>query len=162
VGFVGYAVGAVPYAAYYIVTRTFYALHDTRTPVHVGLYMVALNAAGDFLLMQWFGHLGIALATSIVAFANVGVLLWILRRRLGRLDGSALASTAARTGVAAVCLAGAMGLVLGAGSHLVSTAHLGGALAVLLAATGAGAVIYLGACRALGVRELRLLPFGRA
>jgi putative peptidoglycan lipid II flippase len=161
VGFVGYAVGAVPYAAYYIVTRTFYALHDTRTPVHVGIYMVALNAVGDFLLMQWFGHLGIALATSIVAFANVGVLLWILRRRLGRLDGTALASTAARTGVAAVCLAGAMVLILGAGPHLVSTAHLGGALAVLLAATGVGAVVYLGACRALGVRELRLLRFGR-
>jgi len=161
VGFVGYAVGAVPYAAYYIVTRTFYALHDTRTPVRVGLYMVALNAVGDFLLMRWFGHLGIALATSIVAFANVAVLLWILRRRLGRLDGSALASTAARTGVAALCLAGAMAVILSAGPHLVPTTHLSGALLVLFAATGAGGVVYLGACRALGVRELRLLRFGR-
>jgi putative peptidoglycan lipid II flippase len=161
VGFVGYAVGAVPYAAYYIVTRTFYALHDTRTPVKVGLYMVALNAAGDYLLMQWFGHLGIALATSIVACANVAVLMWILRKRLGRLDGSALASTAARTGIAALCLAAAMAVVLRAGPHLVSTVRLGGALTVLLAATAAGGIVYLAVCRLLGVRELRLLRFGR-
>jgi putative peptidoglycan lipid II flippase len=162
VGFVGYAVGAVPYAAYYIVTRTFYALHDMRTPVKVGLYMVALNALGDFVLMQWFGHLGIALATSIVGFSNVAVLMWILRRRLGRLDGSALASTAGRTGLAALALAAAMGAVLRLGSRMISTGHLAGALAVLLAATAAGAGGYLVVCRALGVRELRLLRLGRS
>src|SRR5205807_2506678 len=38
-GLAGFAVGSVPYAAYYVVTRTFYALHDTRTPVRVGVYM---------------------------------------------------------------------------------------------------------------------------
>lgn len=161
IGFVGYAVGAVPYAAYYIVTRTFYALHDTRTPVKVGLYMVGLNALGDYVLMQWFGHLGIALATSIVAFANVGVLVWILRRRLGRLDGSALASTMIRTGIAALCMTAVMAAVLRAGPHIVSTARLAGALAVLLAATAAGGLVYLGVCRLLGVRELRLLRFSR-
>ncbi|HEV2356750.1 MAG TPA: murein biosynthesis integral membrane protein MurJ [bacterium] len=160
-GFVGYAVGTVPYAAYYIVTRTFYALHDMRTPVRVGLYMVALNALGDYVLMRWLGHLGIALATSLVAFANVGILLWILRRRLGRLDGRALAHTATRTGAAALALAGVMVLTLHLAPRVVSTAHLGGALAVLLAATAAGAVVYLGVCRALGVRELRLLQIGR-
>ncbi|HYM92215.1 MAG TPA: murein biosynthesis integral membrane protein MurJ, partial [bacterium] len=35
-GLIGFAVGSVPYAAYYIVTRTFYAMHDTRTPVRIG------------------------------------------------------------------------------------------------------------------------------
>ena len=161
IGFVGYAVGTVPYAAYYIVTRTFYALHDMRTPVYVGLYMVVLNAAGDFILMQWFGALGIALATSIVAFANVGLLMWILRRRLGRLDGSALASTAWRTGLAALCLAGVVALVLRLASGVVAPGRLSGALLVLIAATGAGSLVYLGLCRVLGVRELRLLRFGR-
>ncbi|HLW47238.1 MAG TPA: murein biosynthesis integral membrane protein MurJ [bacterium] len=160
VAFVGYAVGAVPYAAYYIVTRTFYALHDMRTPVKVGLYMVALNALGDFVLMRWFGALGIALATSIVAFTNVGLLMWILRRRLGRLDGSALASTAGRTGLAALCLAGVIAAVLRLAAHTVSTGRLSGALIVLLVATGAGSAVYLLVCRVLGVRELRLLRFG--
>ncbi|MHB8732406.1 MAG: murein biosynthesis integral membrane protein MurJ [bacterium] len=159
--FAGYALGGVADAGYYIVTRTFYALHDTRTPVHVGLYMVALNALADYAGMRWLGHLGIALATSIVAFVNVAILVWILRRRLGRLDGSALASTAARTGIAALCLAAVMAAVLDIGPHFVSTARLGGAVAVLLAATVAGAIAYLGACRLLGVRELTLLRFGR-
>jgi len=51
--------------------------------------------------------------------------------------------------------------VLHAGGRVVSTAHLGGALALLLAATGAGTVVYLGLCRAMGVRELRLLRLRR-
>jgi putative peptidoglycan lipid II flippase len=161
VAFVGYAIGAVPYAAYYIVTRTFYALHDTRTPVQVGLYMVALNAVGDFVLMRWFGALGIALATSIVAFTNVALLMWVLRRRLGRLDGSALAATAARTGFAALCLAATVVILIHVAGHAISTRRLSGALAVLLGATVAGSAVYLGICRALGVRELRLLRFGR-
>jgi putative peptidoglycan lipid II flippase len=161
VAFVGYAIGAVPYAAYYIVTRTFYALHDTRTPVQVGIYMVALNALGDFILMRWFGALGIALATSIVAFTNVAMLMWILRRRLGRLDGSALASTAVRTAFGAVCLAATVVAVLHFGPHVIPTRRLVGALIVLLLATGLGSVVYLGVCKLLGVRELRLLRFAR-
>jgi hypothetical protein len=39
---------------------------------------------------------------------------------------------------------------------------LSGALVVLLGATGAGSAVYLAVCKALGVRELRLLRFGRA
>jgi putative peptidoglycan lipid II flippase len=161
VGFVGYAMGAVPYAAYYIITRTFYALHDMRTPVKVGIYMVALNALGDFVLMRWFGALGIALATSIVAFTNVGLLMWILRRRLGRLDGSAIASTAARTGLAAAALAATTLVVLHLAPHAISSTRLSGALVELLVATGGGSAVYLAVCKALGVRELRLLRFGR-
>ena len=90
---VAFAVGTVPYAAYYIVTRTYYALHDMRTPVRVGVFMIVLNAAGNFVLMRSFGYLGISLCTSIVSTVNVGVLLWLLRGRLGRLGGREIALT---------------------------------------------------------------------
>jgi putative peptidoglycan lipid II flippase len=154
---VGFTVGCVPYAAYYIVTRTFYALHDTRTPVRVGAYMIALNAALDALLMRWLGHTGIALATSIVAVTNVGWLLTILRRRIGGVDGRAVAQTAARTaaagGVLALAALGTLHAVGGVvhGSGFVPTA------VQLAAALAAGGAAYLGTCAALGVREIALL-----
>jgi putative peptidoglycan lipid II flippase len=153
---VGFAVGSVPYAAYYIVTRTFYALHDTRTPVRIGLYMIALNAALDYVLMQWLGHTGIALATSVVALTNVAWLLAVLRRRLGGVDGGAVLATAWRTGLAGVVLALVSLGTLKAVARIVEPGF-GGAALGLLAALAAGAAAYLGTCRVLGVRELALL-----
>lgn len=156
-GVVGFAAGTVPYSAYYIVTRTYYALHDTRTPVRVGAYMILLNAVGDFVLMQWLGHTGIALATSIVATVNVGVLLWLLRGRLGGLDGRAILDTAWRTGAGALVCAAAVAVTVQAAGSVVNTARIGGAAAALAAALAAGGAGYLGVCAALGVREMTLL-----
>src|SRR5205807_1991353 len=154
---VGFAVGSVPYAAYYVVTRTFYAMHDTRTPVRVGICMIALNAAADLVLMQWLGHTGIALATSLVAFANVGWLLAILRRRLGRFDGAAILGTGVRTVLAGAVLALVSLGTLQAAGRVVNPARFSGAALQLATALAAGAVAYLGACALLGVQELALL-----
>jgi putative peptidoglycan lipid II flippase len=154
---IGFAVGSVPYAAYYIVTRTFYALHDTRTPVRIGLYMIGLNAVLDFLLMQWLGHTGIALATSVVALVNVAWLLGVLRRRLGGVDGGAVLGTAVRAGLAGVVLAlGSVG-TLRAVARIADPDRFGGAALGLAAALAVGTAAYLGTCKLLGVRELALL-----
>jgi putative peptidoglycan lipid II flippase len=154
---IGFAVGSVPYAAYYIVTRTFYALHDTRTPVRIGLYMIGLNAVLDFVLMQWLGHTGIALATSVVALTNVGWLLAVLRRRLGGVDGGAVLATAWRTGLAGLVLAAVALGTLRAVARIVEPGGFGGAALGLLAALAVGTAAYLAVCKVLGVRELALL-----
>ncbi len=151
---VGFAVGTVPYAAYYIVTRTYYALHDTRTPVRVGLYMIGLNAVGDVVLMRWWGHTGIALSTSIVAFANVLWLLWLLRSRLSGLGVRRLLDTVVRTGCAALVQAAAMVAVLRLLQASGAPDRFLGALIALAAALIAGGLVYLGTCALLGVREL--------
>ena len=154
---VAFSVGTVPYAAYYIVTRTYYALHDMRTPVRVGVFMIVLNAAGNLVLMRWFGYLGISLCTSLVSVVNVGVLLWLLRGRLGRLGGREIGLAAVRTAAASAALAAAMLLTLRVLGRVISPAHLEGALVELVAALAVGGAVYLGACAALGVRELELL-----
>ena len=156
-GVVGFAVGSVPYAAYYIVTRTFYALHDTRTPVRIGLYMIALNALANALFMRYLGHVGIALSTSLVALANVGWMLGVLRRRLGGIDGMAVAATGVRTGIAGAVLALVSLGTLKAVGRVVGPAGFSGAAIPLAAALAAGAAAYLGVCAILGVRELALL-----
>ncbi len=155
-GLVGYAVGTVPYAAYYIVTRTYYALHDTRTPVRIGVYMMFLNALGDFVLMRWLGHTGIALATSLVAVTNVGWLLWLLRGRLAGVDGRSIVRSAWQTGLAAAAMATAMVGTLRLLAPVVDSTRFVGALGELGVVLGAGGLVYLGVCRLAGVRELAL------
>jgi peptidoglycan biosynthesis protein MviN/MurJ (putative lipid II flippase) len=56
----------------------------------VGIGSIALNAGGDWLLMQILGHWGIALVTSIVSYINTLVLYAIFRHRHGPLDESLL------------------------------------------------------------------------
>jgi len=150
----GYTVGLGAVAAYYIITRAFYALQDMATPVKVGGGMILFNAVLAFLLMRPLGATGIALATSIVNVTNAALLLWLLRRRLGTFEGRRTFVTGARASAAAV-LAGlaAAGVSVYAagwfGPDTLSTALL------LLVAAGLGMAIYLLASWGLRVEEIR-------
>jgi len=150
----GYTLGLGAVAAYYIITRAFYALQDMATPVKVGGGMILFNAVLAFLLMRPLGATGIALATSIVNVTNAALLLWLLRRRLGTFEGRRTFVTGARASAAAV-LAGlaAAGVSVYAagwfGPDTLSTALL------LLVAAGLGMAIYLLASWGLRVEEIR-------
>ena len=150
-----YAVGLLPMAAYYVVTRTFYALQNMRTPVTIGAAMVALNAALAYTLMSVLSVAGIALATAIVAFVNLALLLALLRRSLGSLDGRRIAWTAARVAVATLVAVAAGWWVLRAGPW--HPAGWPGQLLALGIALAVAAIIYLGVCILLRVEEVGLL-----
>jgi putative peptidoglycan lipid II flippase len=78
-----YALGLAAHAVLEMVVRAFYALHDTRTPVVVGVAAMALTIA---LSLWWVGPLGyggLALANSTATTVEAFALLWLLRRRLG-------------------------------------------------------------------------------
>jgi putative peptidoglycan lipid II flippase len=59
----------------------FYAREDTRTPMRFAVMSVAINIAASLLLSRWYGHVGIAAATSIAAWANAILLATALTRR---------------------------------------------------------------------------------
>jgi len=149
-----YAIGLPAFAAYYVVTRTYYALHDMTTPVRIGVVMIALNALLDYLLMQVFGVAGIALAASIVGHINVAALLWVLRGKLGRIDGGRLWQTVLRTGLAAAVAGGVMALLGAEVPTIVRVPHFVGQVVQVGLAAAGGAVVYLVGCRILGVEEL--------
>jgi len=79
-----YCIGLVFYGLAIIVTRGFYAHHDTATPFKIGIISIATNALFDFILMKFMGHGGIALSTSLVGLQNF-VLLYLMFRKKFRL-----------------------------------------------------------------------------
>ncbi len=91
-----YAAGLVGHSVVEIVSRAFYALHDTRTPVIVTSIAMGLNIGFSFLfsrlfaLWGWLPLGGLALANSLSAFLEMIGLLMLMRRRLGGLGGRAL------------------------------------------------------------------------
>lgn len=88
-----YSVGLCAFASLKIITAAFYSLHDAKTPAVIGAYSMGLNVILNLILMGPLKHSGLALATSIAAIFNVIVLLIILKKRLGRLEGSKIWSS---------------------------------------------------------------------
>ena len=118
-----YAVGLVGHCIVEIFSRSFYALHDTKTPVIVGVLVMALNIglsiffAAWFERLGWMPHGGLALANSI-ATGLEAVVLWILmRRRLDGIEGRRISLGAAQ----ATLGAGVMGIALWMWLHLAGT-----------------------------------------
>jgi putative peptidoglycan lipid II flippase len=100
-----YAFGLIGHSVVEIVTRAFYALHDTRTPVAVGIGAMGLNVVFSLLLIAPMAHAGLALANTLATLIEMVLLCWFLGRRLRGLDWAALGRTTARAGLAAGVMA---------------------------------------------------------
>lgn len=85
-----------------VLVSSFHALKDLRTP----LILAAMNVVANLALAYWLSegslqHAGIALAASLAALLQTGMLLFTLHRLRGGLQFPGLVSGAARTLVAA-------------------------------------------------------------
>jgi len=77
----GFLVGAIVFRTIYaIISRYFYAQKDTKTPLFVSLFAIALNIFLAFTLARpsSYGLTGLALAQSIVATVEVFILLLVM------------------------------------------------------------------------------------
>jgi len=69
-----------------ILTRSFYALQDTRTPTQVSIYQFMFSIGLSVVLLAPMGANGLALASSLAWLGEALVLLLLLRPRLAGLD----------------------------------------------------------------------------
>ncbi|MYH41738.1 MAG: oligosaccharide flippase family protein, partial [Chloroflexi bacterium] len=145
-----YAVAVFAHAGIEIVSRGFYALSDTRTPVVATVLATILNAALCAALIGPFGVRGLAAAASIAAILEFLLVARLLSQRLGGLSPGARRGTRSvrgslwRTVAATVVMVEVVVLMrlllAAAGADSESTA---GALVVLALAGLAGLLSYL-------------------
>src|SRR5215470_3629728 len=112
---VAYALGLLPFVLIRSVIATFLARGDTATPVKASLTAVAVNVLFKALFYSFtaLAQVGLALATSIGAWLNLGLVLWFAARRGHLVIDAALRSAAARLTVAAIALAAVLLLTQG-------------------------------------------------
>jgi len=102
-----YALGLYGLASRDLLTRAFYALENTRTPVAIGVIGIGVYVAANFLLMPVLGHGGIALANAVSATSQAVLLFILLWRRIGAPVRRSFLTTVGKTLLAcAVMLAG--------------------------------------------------------
>jgi putative peptidoglycan lipid II flippase len=134
-----FALGLAGHATVEIVDRVFYALQDTRTPVLVAVAAIGLNIVFSLILMRTpLTYGGLALANSIAALIEAGILIWLIGRRFPELALENFGTSAVRTLAAS--------LVMG-----LPVAWLATALGVVLTPWGTpGQALLLGACVVVG------------
>ena len=107
-----YALSLIGLAAIEIISRAFYAMEDTWTPVLVGmLQLISMWLLGLWLsnvifpALGWLEHGALATGYTISTLLELLLLLWLLRRKMGGLDGRRLLDGVWRMGVATAIMA---------------------------------------------------------
>ena len=75
-----YGAGLVGHMLVKVLAPGYFARQDTRTPVRFGIVALVSNMALNLILVWHFAHVGLAMATSLAAFINAGLLFQGLLR----------------------------------------------------------------------------------
>ena len=143
-----YALGLIGHSGVEILVRAFYALHDTKTPVLLGIVSLVINLIISLSLINVLGITGLALANTVAALLEMSLLIVMIRKRLGGLDDRRLTLSALKTTIAAMV----MGLaVLG----FLSIAATSGVIVRTFGGIAIGAGVFALAAWLLRVEELR-------
>ena len=148
-----YAPGLLGYSAVKIASPSFYSLGDSRTPVTVSVIAVLTNLTINLLLVRVMGYRGLALGTALAAMFNAGMLLWLLRRRLGGLEERRvliafvkISAASAAMGAAAFLTSSWLASLMPPTNSLSRAIQLGTAI-------GVGVVVLVAAARLLRLAE---------
>jgi len=151
-----YSLGLWAFSAVRIVTATFFALQDTRTPVLMAVISIIANIILGVILMKPLAHGGLALATSLASILNLGLLVQALRAKLGSLGWRNIAHSAGRSLLSST----GMGFVVWAAARTLiplENRTLTGLLGGVVACIGIGLCIYTAISFVLKSQELSIV-----
>jgi len=159
-----YSLGIAGFTLLEVLSRAFYALEDTWTPVLIGIGAMVSNIILNLIFVQLIGDpnslargsfAGLALANASTTIIESLVLWWLIRRRMGNLgdiagiNDGAIIKSALGTIVASLI----MGVALWGVTQLIPS----GGLMVALVGGVVGAVIFFGVGYVFNLGETREL-----
>ncbi len=158
-----FSIGLPSYVLVKVLTPGFYARSDTKTPVRLALWSVAINLIGNLTFIPLFGyfgfgHVGPPLATAIASSVNVAMLYLTLRKRGHFTIDAQLRRRVPRLAGAALMMGAALYLLDPyADPYLTrSMVERGLALTILV---GGGVLVYAVACLVTGAFALDDIRF---
>ena len=161
-----YSIGLAGYAAIKVLSPAFYALDDAKTPMYVSLASIAIHVVTSFGMMQLlstvgqtperpngYGHAGVALATSIVALVNFLALTFLMRRRIGSINGGDIMSSLVRIILASAAMSAVAYAIYYALHGRITDSFTGRAIETFVPIAVAGVTFFV-AAKLLGVSEI--------
>ncbi|HWQ46920.1 MAG TPA: murein biosynthesis integral membrane protein MurJ, partial [Longilinea sp.] len=113
-----YAAGLVGHSVVEVISRAFYAVNNTRTPVIIGAIAMTINLALSLILSHWFGvmglmpHGGLALANAVATALEMVALIVMMRKRLNGLEGKRLWQAVGQSAIGTIVMSGLVVLFL--------------------------------------------------
>ncbi len=164
----GFAIGLAGLASVEILTRAFYALRDSVTPVIVSIAQFIFKIALSLLLINaavWgvgWGTGALAFSTSIAGLLEAAVLIYLLHQRIGDLQLRQLGIFIGRILLASLVMGAGLFIVRFILDFILVTTHdqalgiVGTIMAFikLLIELFAGVFIYIRVARRMGIEEL--------
>ena len=105
-----YTTGLVGHSLVEILSRAFYSLHDTKTPVMIGIVIMGLNILFSYLFSYlflrtgWMPHGGLALANSSATVLEGLILFYLMSRRLNGLHRADILNGVVKAGLASAVM----------------------------------------------------------
>ena len=152
-----FAFGLIAFIAVKILATGYFSRQDTRTPVRVGVVAMLSNVVLNLVLVIPLAHAGLALATTLSAFLNAGLLLrGLVRRRVFR-PRPGWSGFIVRVAVGNLVLGAVLWLVRGEPAEWFEAQAAARALR-LCAVIGMGVVLYVAVMLVLGARPRDFAP----
>lgn len=150
-----YSLGLPAFMLIKVLAPAFFARQDTKTPVKVGIQAMVWNMVFNLILIFPLGHVGLALATSMSAWLNAGLLAWTLRKVNQLPSKEVLLMPVLKVIMASMMMAAALLLVL-TQPLLQMPAELFGRIVVVTLLVTIGVLTYFISLLAVGVRPRHL------
>lgn len=138
-----------------LLTRSFYALQNTKTPFYIALVSEAINISLVILLIDKFSVQGLAIAFSVSSIANASILFFVLRLKHKLIESGKILLGFFKISLAAV---GAGGMIQMAKMAVASAMNIDtfvGIFMQLFLAGFLGSVVFIYLCFRLDIEELR-------
>lgn len=151
-----FAIGLPFFSAFQLMTRTLYAMHDSRTPALVNIGVAVVNISADLLLaFAWHrGVTGLALGHAVSYVFGSVLLFVIVRRRLQGADERAIGTTIAKTLAAAFVTAAAAAGVSAAVGIALDVDRTFARLLQVTASVATGVLVFLACALIFGIHEV--------
>ena len=112
-----YSLGLAGYAAIKVLSPSFYALEDAKTPMYVSIASIIVHIFFSYTMTAYFstigvsperpngyGHIGVALSTSIIATVSFLILAFLMRRKIKRIEAGKITSSFIKILIASIIM----------------------------------------------------------
>jgi putative peptidoglycan lipid II flippase len=155
-----YAAGLPAFVAIKVLQPAYFAREDTQTPMWYGGVSMLVNVVGAFALFYFFGHVGIATATTLSAWVNTVLLAWTLHRRGYFSADAVLTRRLPLLALASLVMGGGLYLTARVLKSYVDNPHLSVQVVVLAILVALGFLLFTLFSQLTGAMDVRRLVRG--
>jgi putative peptidoglycan lipid II flippase len=136
-----------------LLTRSFYALHNTKTPFYIALASEAVNIILVLLLIRPYGVFGLAIAFSAASVVNMAFLSIYLKKYFKNQTVARIYSWVVRIIIISAVTGFFIQMVKYGMDHLVNIDTFFGIFSQLVVSCAAGLLVFIGLCYFFNIEE---------